>query len=332
MKVMVTGGAGYIGSHVVLELLARGHEVVVVDNLSTGHRELVPNEADLVVVDVGEGRRIREVLDRSGAEAVMHFAGSIVVPESVENPLLYYQNNTAKSRELMAACVDQGVKRFVFSSTAAVYGEPAISPVSETMTAQPVNPYGRSKLMTEWMLEDLARAEEGFEYVALRYFNVAGADGAGRSGQVVKDATHLIKVAVQTALGMREKLTIFGNDYPTHDGTCVRDYIHVSDLAAIHVEALEYLRAGGKSVALNCGYGRGFSVREVVEMVKKVSGVDFVVEEGERRPGDPAQLVADPRRVREVFGWAPKHQDLEEIVATALAWEERVGGEALTPG
>lgn len=324
MKVMVTGGAGYIGSHVTLELLDRGHDVIVVDDLSTGHRHLVPPEADLVVVSVGEGARMQEILARNQVDAVMHFAGSIVVPESVEKPLYYYKNNTSSTRELLAACVAQKIDKFVFSSSAAVYGDPPVSPVSEQVRTQPVNPYGRSKLMTEWMLEDMLRAHPGFQYVALRYFNVAGADPKLRSGQISRVATHLIKIAVQAALGLRPGLSIFGDDYDTPDGTCIRDYIHVSDLASIHVEALEYLEKGGQSRALNCGYGKGFSVKEIVEAVKKVSSVDFPVDIATRRPGDPPILVADPRQINKLFDWKPRHQNIDEIISSALEWEKKL--------
>lgn len=321
MSVLVTGGAGYIGSHAAHQLVDAGEDVVVLDDLSTGVRENVPGEAVFVEGDVGDAGRVEELVARAGVEAVMHFAGSIVVPESVEQPLAYYENNTCKTRTLLEACVEQGVESFIFSSTAAVYGEPEEVPVDEGTPTEPINPYGASKLMIEWMLRDVARAREGFEYVALRYFNVAGADPQGRTGQSTPDATHLIKVASQAAAGKREYIEIYGTDYPTPDGTGVRDYIHVTDLADAHLAALSYLREGGASEVMNCGYGRGFSVREVIEAVKAVSGVDFEVREAARRAGDPAALVSDPSKLRETVDWEPAHGELEEIVGTALKWE-----------
>ena len=322
MNVLVTGGAGYIGSHVVIELLDRGHQVVVIDDLSTGRRELVDQRARLVVGDIADAEKVRAIMADHAVEAVMHFAGSIVVPESVEEPLKYYLNNTAKTRTLLQTCLDARVRRFVFSSTAAVYGQPEVIPVDESAPTEPINPYGRSKLMTEWMLEDTAQATD-LEYVALRYFNVAGADPKGRTGQATPDATHLIKVTTQTALGFRDKLSVFGTDYPTDDGTCVRDYIHVSDLADIHVCALDYLADGGESTVLNCGYGHGFSVRQVIDAVKRVGAVEFNVEDAPRRAGDPPALIANPGALQRRFHWTPKHDDLDQIVATALAWERR---------
>ena len=323
MSVLVTGGAGYIGSHMVLELLDAGEKVVVIDNLSTGFLWAVAPGATLVVGDIADTDLVKAVIKAHGVTAIIHFAGSIVVPESVADPLGYYSNNTAKSRELMAAAVETGVKQFIFSSTAAVYGNPKENPVSETAVPAPMSPYGSSKLMTEIMLADTAIAHD-FRYVALRYFNVAGADPQGRSGQSTPKATHLIKVACETALGKRPQMEVFGTDYPTQDGTCIRDYIHVKDLARAHMSALAHLRKGGKSDIFNCGYSKGFSVHEVIAAVKRVSGVDFRVKLSPRRPGDPAAIVAASAKIREQLGWVPKHDNLDTIVAQALAWEKHV--------
>src|SRR5215217_5260122 len=291
MAVLVTGGAGYIGSHMVLALLDA-------------------DEQDLVL----------DTLRRHQVEAIAHFAAKIVVPDSVADPLGYYLNNTVKSRSLIESAVKGGVKHFIFSSTAAVYGEPSVVPVPEDLPLNPINPYGRSKLMAEWMLQDAAKAHD-LRYVALRYFNVAGADPRGRSGQSTPNATHLIKVAAQTALGDRPYIEVFGTDYPTPDGSCLRDYIQVSDLVDAHLVALNHLRRGGDSLTLNCGYGRGYSVLEVIDVVKKVSGVDFPVRLSPRRPGDPAQIVARADLVRDRLGWTPRHDNLTEIVGQALSWE-----------
>jgi UDP-glucose 4-epimerase len=323
MTVLVTGGAGYIGSHMVLELLDAGEKVVVLDNLSTGRRSAVPPQAELVVGDFGDETLVKDLLASRDIEAIIHFAAKIVVPESVADPLGYYLNNTAAARSLLACAVEQGVERFIFSSTAAVYGDPEQNPVSEDESLKPVSPYGRSKLMVEWMLADTARAH-GLRYVVLRYFNVAGADPKGRAGQSFPNATHLIKVAVQTALGMRKGMEVYGTDYPTPDGSCLRDYIQVSDLARAHMDALTHLRAGGDSLTCNCGYARGYSVLEVIETVKRVSGVDFDVKISGRRPGDPAAIVAANGRARDMLGWTPIHDDLEEIVRQALAWEKKL--------
>ena len=323
MAILVSGGAGYIGSHMVLELLDRGEKVVVLDNLSTGFWWAVPPEAIFVQGDIGDQALLESVIAEHGIVEIAHFAAKIVVPESVTDPLGYYHNNTVKTRNLLESAVRGGVKHVIFSSTAAVYGEPPVSPVPEEIALNPINPYGRSKLMSEWMLGDVARAH-GFTYVALRYFNVAGADPKGRSGQSSPNATHLIKVAGQAALGQRDGLTVFGTDYATPDGTCVRDYIHVTDLARAHLAALDHLRSGGESLTLNCGYGRGYSVNEVVAVVKQVSGVDFPVTYAGRRPGDPASLIARADRIRDELGWRPEHDDLEEIVMQALAWEEKL--------
>ena len=323
MSVLVTGGAGYIGSHMVFALLDAGEEVVVLDNLSTGFRWAVPDPAYLVVGEVGDAELVRSLLTRHVVNAIIHFAGSVVVPESIEDPLAYYRNNTCNSRTIIQCAVDSGVKHFIFSSTAAVYGMPQSIPVSEGAPLEPISPYGSSKAMTEIMLRDAARAYD-LRYVALRYFNVAGADPRGRSGQSTPHATHLIKVALQAALGQRPYLEVFGTDYPTPDGTCIRDYIHVSDLIGAHLAALEYLRGGGESVALNCGYGRGFSVLEVIEAVKRVTGTDFDVQLGPRRPGDPASLVAGTRRIAEALNWTARYNDLKAIVGHAHAWERRL--------
>jgi UDP-glucose 4-epimerase len=323
MAVLVTGGAGFIGSHMVLALLDAGEKVIVLDNLSTGFRWAVPPAATLVVGDVGDQDLVRTVIRKYGVQSIVHFAGSIVVPESVADPLGYYNNNTVKSRALMEAAVATGLKQFIFSSTAAVYGNPVENPVSEAAQPAPMSPYGWSKLMTEVMLADTSRAHD-FNYVALRYFNVAGADPKGRSGQSTPRATHLIKVACETALGQRSHMEVFGTDYPTHDGTCIRDYIHVTDLISAHVAALNYLRTGGKSEFFNCGYSKGFSVLEVIEAVKRVSGVDFDVRLVPRRPGDPAAIVAGSQKIRDQLGWQPRHDDLDEIVRHALSWEDHL--------
>lgn len=320
MTVLVTGGAGYIGSHMVLALREAGESVVVLDDLSTGVKASVPPEVELVVGDVSDERLVADLIKRLGITELAHFAARIVVPDSVADPLGYYLSNTAKTRTLLATAIEKGVKRVIFSSTAAVYGEPETSPVSEDTPTDPINPYGRSKLMSEWMLSDAAFAHD-MSYVALRYFNVAGADPEGRTGQSTPNATHLIKVACQAALGMRPRLDVFGTDYPTRDGSCIRDYIQVGDLADAHVLALSYLRGGGESVVLNCGYGQGYSVLEVIEMVKRVSGVDFETRLCPRRAGDPAALVAAASRIRETLGWTPHCDDLEQIVTQALAWE-----------
>ena len=321
MAVLVTGGAGYIGSHMVLALLDRDEEVVVLDNLSTGFDWVLPPEVKLVIGDMGDQELVGEVIRSHAIEAIAHFAAKIVVPDSVADPLGYYLNNTVKSRALIESAVKGGVKQFIFSSTAAVYGEPAVVPVPENLPLNPINPYGRSKLMTEWMLQDAARAHD-LRYVALRYFNVAGADPRGRSGQSTANATHLIKVASQTALGERPYMEVFGTDYPTPDGSCLRDYIQVSDLAEAHMVALAHLREGGNSLTLNCGYGRGYSVLEVIEVVKRASGIDFEVRYSPRRQGDPAQIVAKADRIRQELGWSPRHDNLNEIVEQALSWEQ----------
>src|SRR5512134_526865 len=314
--ILVTGGAGYIGSHVARQLGERGEKLVTLDNLSTGFRSAVLH-GEFVQGDTGDATLLRRLLSAHGVETVMHFAAHIVVPESVADPLKYYRNNTANTRTLLECCVAAGVRNFVFSSTAAVYGMPATGSASEDTPTSPINPYGWSKLMSERMLADVATAFP-LRYVALRYFNVAGADPGGRIGQSTPEATHLIKVACEHVTGKRAGIAIFGTDYETPDGTCVRDYIHVEDLAAAHLQALDYLRSGGASTTLNCGYGRGFSVREVLAEVSRVAGMPLAVSESGRRAGDPPQLVAAARRIRDTLGWTPRHQDLPGIVATAL--------------
>jgi UDP-glucose 4-epimerase len=323
MTVLVTGGAGYIGSHMVLELVDAGESVVVLDNLSTGFRWAVADQASLVVGDTGDQSLVSRLIRQHRIEAIIHFAASVVVPDSVRDPLGYYLNNTANTRALIECAITNGVQQFIFSSTAAVYGNPAESPVSEDAPTQPISPYGSSKLMSEIMLRDAAKAH-GLNYVILRYFNVAGADACCRAGQSSVGATHLIKVAVETALGLRPKLEVFGLDYPTPDGSCIRDYIHVSDLARAHSDALRRLRAGAPLRTLNCGYGYGFSVLEVIETVKRVSGVDFKVETAARREGDPACIVANSQRARTILGWEPRYDDLSTIVTHALAWEREL--------
>lgn len=323
MSVLVTGGAGYIGSHMVLELVEAGERVVVLDDLSTGFAEAVPREAVLVRGDAGDQDLVARLIGEYGINAIAHFAAKIVVPESVADPLGYYLANTGKTRNLIEAGVRAGVRHMIFSSTAAVYGDVTANPVSEDLTPAPVSPYGRSKLVSEWMLADTAVAH-GLNHVILRYFNVAGADPAGRIGQSTPRATHLIKVACQTALGQHPVLEVFGTDYPTPDGSCVRDFIQVSDLARAHVAALAHLRAGGGCLTLNCGYGKGFSVLEVVAAVKRVSEIDFPVKLSPRRAGDPAAIVADASRIRALLDWQPRYDDLDVIVSQALAWEKRL--------
>lgn len=323
MTVLVTGGAGYIGSHMALELVDAGEDVVVLDNLSTGYRRSVPAGATFVEGNVGDPELVSRLLRDYEIDAILHFAGSIVVPDSVTDPLGYYLNNTCNSRTLLACAVAAEIPNFIFSSTAAVYGIPEINPVTETAVLQPISPYGSSKLMTETMLRDTAKAHP-LRFVALRYFNVAGADPKGRSGQSTPRATHLIKVASETALGMRPSLEIYGTDYETPDGTCIRDYIHVTDLVRAHLDALRYLRAGGESIVLNCGYGKGFSVLDVVEAVKRAAGHDFTVRTTGRRAGDPPALVAGAGRIHEVLGWEPRLNDLDTIVEHALAWEKHL--------
>jgi UDP-glucose 4-epimerase len=322
--VLVTGGAGYIGSQAVLALLAAGDEPVVLDDLSTGAREAVPDGVELIVGDAGDAALAGDIIRRRGVGAVMHFAARIVVPESVREPLDYYASNTCSSLALMRACVDAGVGPFVFSSTAAVYGAPARTPIAEDAPIAPINPYGASKAMVERMLWDVAEARPAFRPISLRYFNVAGADPGGRVGKRTRKATHLIDSAVEAALGVRPSLQIYGQDYPTRDGSCERDYVHVADLADAHVAALRYLEAGGAPVAVNCGYGRGFTVLEVVRRLEQVIGRSLPIELAERRPGDPPALVAEADRIRRLLGWTPAREDLGEILSSALDWRRRL--------
>ncbi len=324
-NILVTGGAGYIGSHAVLALKDEGYSVCVLDDLSTGFRNAVPHDVRLFIGDIGDQALVGEIIRDRKIAAIMHFAGSIIVPESVANPLKYYDNNSVRSRNLIEAAVTGGVRHFVFSSTAAVYGEPDQMPITEETPTRPINPYGTSKLMTEWMLRDVAQAHP-FNFAALRYFNVAGADPGGRTGQSTAGATHLIKVASEVVAGKRPGIAVFGTDYDTRDGTAIRDYIHVSDLASAHVLALRRLMdAPETSLTLNCGYGRGFTVTEVLDAVEAVTGASVNRRLEDRRPGDPAALVADVSRIKDVLGWAPAHDELAEIVTHALAWERKLG-------
>jgi UDP-glucose 4-epimerase len=323
MTILVTGGAGYIGSHMVHELVDAGERVVVLDNLVTGFDWALPATAQLVVGDTGDQGRVGSIIAEHGITAIIHFAASVVVPDSVTDPLGYYRNNTVNSRALIETAIKGGVEHFIFSSTAAVYGNPASVPVGEDEPTRPMSPYGSSKLMTEIMLRD-AGAAHGLGYVILRYFNVAGADPQLRTGQSTQGATHLIKVAAEAAVGLRPGIDVFGTDYPTPDGTCIRDYIHVTDLVRAHSDALAYLRGGGASQTFNCGYGRGFSVLEVIDAVKKASGRDFPVELAPRRAGDPTRIIASSDRARAVLGWRPQLDDLPTIVGHALAWQKKL--------
>ncbi|MDH5757396.1 MAG: UDP-glucose 4-epimerase GalE [Nitrospinota bacterium] len=321
-RILVTGGAGYIGSHVAMKLMERGHRVVVYDNLSTGQADAAPG-AEMVVADLADMAALDRICKKRSFDAVMSFAASVVAPESVQKPLSYYANNTCATLVLLQALSTHQIGALVYSSTAAVYGAPETTPTTEDSPLNPVNPYGASKMMSERMIEDVGRAM-GLGHVILRYFNVAGADPKGRIGQTTENATHLVKVACQAALGARPGVTIYGTDYPTPDGTGVRDYIHVDDLASAHLLALDYLLDGGAPRVYNCGYGHGHSVREVIEAARRVSGKDFPVEEGPRRPGDPPMLVASSERIKEELGWAPEHDDLDFIISTALDWEKKL--------
>src|SRR4051795_1837000 len=323
MTVLVTGGAGYIGSHMVLALAEAGESVVVIDNLSTGFSTSLPEGVPLFIGDAADENLVEGVIEAHGVESIVHFAGSVVVPESMRHPLASYRNNTMTTRSLLNVAVKCGVNRFVFSSTAAVYGNPDRMPVSEDAPTRPLSPYGSSKLMTEIMLHDTAAAYD-MNYVVLRYFNVAGADPLARTGLATMGATHLLKIAVEAATGQRAKIDVYGTDYPTPDGSCVRDFIHVSDLAQAHRAALSYLRRGGVSTTLNCGYGHGYSVLETVEAVRRVSGRNFAVQTAPRRPGDIMPMIADPRRIASTLDWTPQYADLDTIAAHALAWEEKL--------
>jgi UDP-glucose 4-epimerase len=323
MTVLVTGGAGYIGSHMVLALAEAGESVVVIDNLSTGFSAHLPEGVPLFIGDAADENLVEGVIAAHEVESIVHFAGSVIVPDSMRDPLAYYRNNTMTTRSLLNAAVKCGVNRFIFSSTAAVYGNPDRMPVTEDAPTRPLSPYGSSKLMTEIMLHDVAAAH-GMNYVVLRYFNVAGADPQARIGLATVGATHLLKIAVEAATGQRAKIDVFGTDYPTPDGSCVRDFIHVSDLAQAHRAALSYLRNGGASTTLNCGYGRGYSVLETIEAVRRVSGRNFAVQTAPRRPGDIMTMIADTSRIGTTLDWTPQYADLETIAAHALAWEEKL--------
>ena len=323
MTVLVTGGAGYIGSHMVLALAEAGESVVVIDNLSTGFSAFLPEGVPLFIGDAGDENLVEGVISQHKVESIIHFAGSVVVPDSMRDPLAYYRNNTMTTRSLLNAAVKSGVGRFIFSSTAAVYGNPDHVPVPETAPTRPLSPYGSSKLMTEIMLHDVAAAHD-MRYAVLRYFNVAGADPHARIGLATVGATHLLKIAVEAATGQRAKIEVFGTDYPTVDGSCVRDFIHVSDLAQAHGAALSYLRDGGRSVTLNCGYGRGYSVLETIEAVRRVSGRNFAIQYSPRRPGDIMTMVADTARMRETLNFTPQYDDLDTIATHAMAWEQKL--------
>ena len=322
MKILVTGGAGYIGSHMVLTLSDKGHDVIIYDNLSTGHKDSVLS-GRLVVADLADTVSLDNLIRQEKFDAVVHFAAHIVVEESVKNPIKYYRNNFSNALKLIESCVKHNVNKFIFSSTAAVYGIPDRVPVSENMPLLPINPYGASKMMVEQALKDISIAHD-LKYVSLRYFNVAGSDPLSQIGQKYQNPTHLITLALKTALGMREYLNIFGTDYDTPDGTCIRDYIHVDDLINAHMLSLDYLLSDNKSNVFNCGYGHGYSVKEVVEKVKKVTGIDFQVRETARREGDPPVLTADSSKIKKELGWQPVHDDLEYIIKTAWDWEMKI--------
>lgn len=320
--ILVTGGAGYIGSHAAAELVARGKKIIVLDNLYSGHRWAVPKGSELVVGSISDRPLVEKVIEQHKVSAVMHFAAHVEVHESTRLPEKYYVNNSLGTMQLLQACLAKGVKHFIFSSSCSVYGTPAKNPVDESTPFNPVSPYGKSKLFSEHILSDFKAAGHPFEYVSLRYFNVAGARADGSLGQATPNATQLVKVACEVAAGKRKKLMVYGSDYPTKDGTCVRDYIHVDDLADLHVDSLDYLERGGSSQVFNCGYGTGYSVKEVVEMVKRVSGVAFAVEFGPRREGDPTAIFADPKKLQSILKWKPKRNSLEVICRSAWEWEK----------
>jgi len=326
MSVLVTGGAGYIGSHTVHALADRGLDYAVIDNLSTGFSSALPEGAPLYIGDAGDANLVENVIDAHGVDAIIHFAGSVVVPDSLRDPLGYYANNTMTTLNLLAAALRKGVSQVIFSSTAAVYGNPDVLPVSEEAPTRPLSPYGTSKLMSEIMIHDAAQAK-GLRFVVLRYFNVAGADPQGRTGLSTEGATHLLKVAVEAAIGKRDGMDVFGNDYPTADGTCIRDLIHVTDLADAHLAALSYLREGGAATTLNCGYGHGYSVSEVIKAVQAEAGHDFAVRHAPRREGDIMTMVADTKRIRKTLNWQPRFDDLPTIARHALAWERKLAGQ-----
>jgi len=319
--VLVTGGAGYIGSHTSRHLLSAGYEILVLDNLYSGHRWAVPEQALFIEGDAGDSKLVNQIFNDYSIDAIVHFAGHIVVPESVAEPLKYYENNCAVTQTLASLAVAHGIKHMIFSSSAAVYGEPKELPVTESTLTKPISPYGRTKLISEWLLEDVSRANDQFNYVALRYFNVAGAALDGSIGQSTPAATHLIKVASELAVGKREQVSLFGTDYPTSDGTCIRDYIHIEDLAAAHVSALRYLQEGGSSDVFNCGYGQGFSVKEVLDCVANIINENLNIKQVERRAGDPAELIANNEKILATLDWQPQYNDIELICQTALDWE-----------
>ncbi|MGH1426577.1 MAG: UDP-glucose 4-epimerase GalE [Arenicella sp.] len=325
--ILVTGGAGYIGSHTSRHLLAAGYQIVVLDNLYSGHRWAVPDEAIFIEGDAGSIETVDALFKEYTISAIVHFAGHIVVPESVEDPLKYYENNCVVTQTLATQALKHGVEHMIFSSSAAVYGEPDELPVTESTLTNPISPYGRTKLISEWMLEDVSRANEQFDFVALRYFNVAGAALDGSLGQSTPEATHLIKVACELVTQQRDKIALFGTDYPTEDGTCVRDYIHIEDLAAAHVSALRYLQAGGGSNIFNCGYGQGFSVQQVLDCVAEIAQKDLNIETTGRRLGDPAELIANNDKILQALDWLPKHNDIRLICETALNWERHLASQ-----
>ena len=326
MTVLVTGGAGYIGSHMVHALVDAGEPVVVIDNLSTGFSNFLPEGVPLFIGDAADENLVEGVIAAHQVDSIIHFAGSVVVPDSMRDPLGYYRNNTMTTRSLLNAAIKSGVGQFIFSSTAAVYGNPDVMPVREDAPTRPLSPYGFSKLMSEIMLHDVAAAH-GMRYVALRYFNVAGADPKGRVGLATVGATHLLKIAVEAATGQRAKIDVFGTDYPTRDGSCIRDFIHVTDLAEAHRAALAYLRGGGQSATLNCGYGRGYTILETIAAVRRVSGRNFAVQTADRRPGDIMTMIAETGKIRSTLDWTPRYDNLDTIAGHALAWEEKLAAQ-----